>query len=364
MKSVKKSRLTIASIVTLLLVIIGAIHWFNNVSSIQKTIWGEEFKCDESFLPIIDSRVMQRLKQIDQAGPARYLGPSLPSFSRYEHSLGVFALLKKVGVSIKEQVTGLLHDASHTVFSHVGDYIWAKNINDYAEESFQDSIHLKYLQKNSINDAVKLIGLSLNDIDIEKNSYSALEQPLPDMCADRIQYNIHTGVLLGEISKADAEEISSDLNFKDNKWFFTNPKIAKKFADLSLYFTQNFWGAKWNTSMNIHFANALKRALKLKIITTNDLFSTDRIVMNKLIKNQDHFIQLNLQQCKQPIDKIPGKRYKKEFFTPKFRGIDPLVLIESGSMQRLTELDHMFRNHYEAVKKWCKDGFEIDILIS
>ena len=364
MKKLENAKVKILFAVVLILGIAGGIYWKNTGSSVQKTIWGEEFKCDASFLPIIDSPVMQRLKQIDQAGPARYLGPTLPSFSRYEHSLGVFALLKKVGVSIKEQITGLLHDASHTVFSHVGDYIWAKNINDYAEESFQDSIHLKYLHQNKISDVLKLVGLSLKDIDIEKNPYSALEQPLPDMCADRIQYNIHTGVLLGKISQADAEKITSDLNYKDNKWFFTKPEIAKKFAELSLYFTQNFWGARWNTSMNIHFANALKRALQLKLITIKDLFSTDRIVMNKLIKNQDHLIQLNLQQCKQPIDKIPGKNYKTETFKPKFRGIDPLIVDKSGKMHRLTQLDNMFRNHYEAVKKWCKDGFEIDILVS
>ena len=182
------------------------------------------------------------------------------------------------------------------------------------------------------------------------------------MCADRIQYNIHTGVLTHKISKKEAADIINSLKFKDGKWFFNDVENAKKFAELSLYFTQNFWGAKWNTSMNIHFANILKRALKLKILSKKDMFSTDRAVINKIIKNQDHIIQLNLQQCKQPLTLIKGKKYTKQFFSPKFRGVDPLVIDDNGKLRRLSDIDIMFKNHYNEIKSWCKAGFEMDIL--
>jgi len=327
-----------------------------------ETIWNEKIECDDNILKVINSPIIQRLKYIDQSGPARYLGPKLPSFTRYEHSIGILALLKKFNLSFKEQIAGLLYDSSHTVFSHVGDFIWADNINDYTESSFQDSIHMKYLKKYGCEKILKEIGLNLKDVDIENNNYLALDQSLPDMCADRIQYNIHTGVLIGKISKKDANDIVNSLGFKNSKWFFKDINLAKKFAELSLYFTQNFWGAKWNTSMNIHFANALKRALKLKILTSKDMFSTDKSIVNKLIKNQDRIIQLNLQQCKQPITRIQGQKYKKQVFHPKFRGIDPLIINQQGNLKRLSEVDIMFKNHYNEVKSWCKSGFEIDIL--
>ncbi len=363
MKLTKKSRVLAVFAITCLCIAIFGVRYHFQAPSLEETIWGEKIDCRD-FEPIVNSYVMKRLKQVDQSGPARYLGPTLPAFSRYEHSLGVFAILKKAGSSKKELAAGLLHDASHTVFSHVGDYIWAKNINDYSQESFQDRIHLSYLHQNKIDSALKQMGMSLGDIDIDKNDYKALEQKLPDMCADRIQYNIHTGVILGRISKKDAKQIMDDLKFDEEKWFFSDPKIAAKFANLSLDFTQNFWGAKWNVSMNIHFAQALKRALALNIITTKDLFSTDRIVMNKLIKNQDHLIQLNLQQCKNPTEKISGQKYRSEIFHPKFRGIDPLIKTENGGFKRLSDFDSDFKNKYESVKKWCEVGFEMDILIA
>ena len=361
-KDMKSLRLRIILSGAVALIVAGGVYYHLQHNQDYVTVWDEKIECAE-VMPVINSNVMQRLKYIDQSGGARYFFPKLPPFSRYEHSVGVYAILKKAGVSKKELVAGLLHDASHTVFSHVGDYIWTDDVNEYTKESYQDRIHREYLRKNKMEAVLKSINITLDDADIDKNDYKALEQHLPDMCADRIQYNIHTGFIMKMITQEEIKEILEDLEFKDNKWFFKNVDIARKFANLSIYFTQNFWGAKWNTTMNIHFANALKRALKLKIITKEDLFSTDEVVMNKLMKSRDHIIQLNLQQCQSPLKKISKQKYKTEKFFPKFRGIDPLIKKKDGTFSRLTEMDIMFKNSYDIVKQWCKDGYNIDILV-
>ncbi len=49
-------------------------------------------------------------------------------------------LIKLLGGSIKEQIAGLLHDVSHTAFSHVIDFA-LENINEnYHEEIFYEVI--------------------------------------------------------------------------------------------------------------------------------------------------------------------------------------------------------------------------------
>jgi HD superfamily phosphohydrolase len=326
-------------------------------------IWGDVLDLDDDLVTISETDVMRRLKKVDQSGPPRYIGPKLPAFSRFDHSIGALALLKKAGAGRKEQIAGLLHDSSHTVFSHVGDYIFSKDINDNAQESYQDKNHLSHLQKVGIGAILAKFGMSLDDLDLDKGEYARLEQPLPNMCADRIQYNIHTGVILGLLSEEEAAAIVADLKFEDGNWFFSKKDLAKKFANVSLYCTQNFWGAKWNTSMNIHFAAALRRALDVKLIRMEDLFTTDDMVMPKLENSSDDVIKANLQQCVLYDVKISGKQYVTKKFVPKFRGIDPFVKnSESGKLERLTALDLMFKNQYDAVKKWCADGYEIDIL--
>lgn len=357
----KSSKVRIILSCAIVSVIAYGIYYHLHHTGEYVEVWDEKVDCSD-VMPVINSDVMQRLKYIDQSGGARYFSPKLPAFSRYEHSIGVYAILKKAKVSKKELVAGLLHDASHTVFSHVGDYIWSKNVNDYTKESYQDKIHLEYLKKNEMEAVLKSLDMKLGDMDIKSNGYTALEQPIPDMCADRIQYNIHTGVITKIISQKEGREIIEDLEFKDNKWFFKNPDIARKFANLSIYFTQNFWGAKWNMIMNIHLANALKRALELKIITKDDLFSKDKIVMNKLATSADSIIQLNMLQCQEPLSKISEQKYRTEKFFPKFRGIDPLIRRKDGEFVRLSEIDIMFKNNYDTVKKWCKDGYELEIL--
>ena len=358
----KKHKLAIAfAIPTLLLSYFIFVYIFT--TDTFKSVWGDEYEITSEIKSVLETPTMERLKSVDQSGPARYLGPALPSFTRYEHSLGVWALLKKTGASLKEQIAGLLHDSSHTTFSHVSDFVFANKLGEFTQNGYQDLIHMEFLKKRvNLLKALAEFGITNDDLNPDKQEYKRLEQPLPDMCADRIQYNIHTGVLFRLISKYEAKKVFDNIEFKDGKWFFTKKHRAKKFAELSVYFTQNFWGAKWDISLYIHFANALKRALELKLITVDDLFSTDNIVMNKLTKNQDRIIQLNLQQCKEPLVKIHGKKYKTIFYKPKFRGIDPFVQNETGKLVRLSKIDPLFKNYYDSVREWCEKGYELDVL--
>lgn len=332
---------------------------------VYNTIWGDTIKIEGISKDLINNNIMKRIKDVDQSGPARFFGPQLPKFTRYDHCLGVMALVSKTKCTKKEQVAALLHDTSHTVFSHVSDYLFTdkESRNKYANNSYQDSIHMQYIKNAKLSKILNKYGLQESDLNPEHTDYKALDQPLPDMCADRIEYNLHTGVLFNLISKEEAKNIVDDLKYKNQKWYFTNPMFALKLAELSLYFTQNFWGAKWNISMNIHLAAALRRALHMKLIQYKHLYLTDTVIMRKLLRNQDKYIQTFIQQCRQPLNKIPGQKYEVLEFKPKFRGIDPLVQDpKSGKIVRLTELNIIFQNHYDSVREWCQKGYSINVL--
>ncbi len=101
-------------------------------------------------LELIKSEPIQRLKGISQFGiPEEFY--YLKNFSRYEHSIGVMILLKKLGADEKEQIAGLLHDVSHTAFSHVIDWV----VGDGLTEDYQDKQHKKFIQSSSLTKILK-----------------------------------------------------------------------------------------------------------------------------------------------------------------------------------------------------------------
>jgi Sec7-like guanine-nucleotide exchange factor len=138
--------------------------------------------------------------------------------------------------------------------------------------------------------------------------------------------------------------------------------VARNFAELSLYFTQHFWSSGYNCSSNFHFAKAIEIAMNKKMLSLGDLYLNDLELMEKIAKCEDDEIQTMLAQSKNPEVKIykKGYHYEKYPIIIKFRGVDPLVLTPTGSLKRLTEVDIMFKNYYEHVKKQCDKILIID----
>ena len=89
----------------------------------QDRVYGEVSIEDPAILDLIGCATFQRLKGIRQAGPSALTFP-FKDVTRFEHSLGVFILLRRLGAPRREQVAGLLHDISHTAFSHAVDFIY------------------------------------------------------------------------------------------------------------------------------------------------------------------------------------------------------------------------------------------------
>jgi hypothetical protein len=69
----------------------------------EDTIYGNYEIQEPVILELINSPALQRLKGIDQAGYSHVYFPGIPR-SRFNHSLGVYLLLKRYGASIEEQI--------------------------------------------------------------------------------------------------------------------------------------------------------------------------------------------------------------------------------------------------------------------
>ena len=66
--------------------------------------------------------------------------------TRYEHSVGVMLLVRRFGASLDEQIAALLHDVSHTAFSHVIDYVF----NDHDHQSYHEEKKEQFISGSDI----------------------------------------------------------------------------------------------------------------------------------------------------------------------------------------------------------------------
>jgi len=76
---------------------------------IKDKIFGKVKINEPVLLELLKSPPILRLKSISQFGvPDKYY--HIKNFNRYEHSMGVMILLRKLGATPEEQIAGLLHD--------------------------------------------------------------------------------------------------------------------------------------------------------------------------------------------------------------------------------------------------------------
>jgi HD superfamily phosphohydrolase len=304
---------------------------------------------------LLNAPIMKRLRGVDQTGPSRYFS-KLPAFSRYAHSIGVYALLRKYNVPFEEQIAGLLHDSSHTVFSHLADVLFKSS-----NESYQDDIFVWYLSKMGVNKILEPYGLDIAKVSPKRTEFKALEQELPSICADRIEYNLHTALLFGLISKREIKHIMRDLRYENKQWYFVNQASAQKFSKISLHFTENLWGSASNVAISHWSSEVIKRALELKIISIHEFhFGVDQKILDKLYRSQNPKIRRLLKYCRNDanyFEVVQGAECDLHF-KPKFRGVDPYVLVK-GKLHRLTTVNKNYNREYRRVKAKMKEGIKI-----
>lgn len=325
-----------------------------NQHVIIKSIYGAFEIDDPAFIAILQSPIMERIKKVTQGGITDVVFKEL-AFSRFDHCVGVALLLKKFGASREEQLAGLLHDASHTAFSHMGDMVYYQGAQRH---SYQDNIHDWYLEKCDINKLLKPFGYTLYDVSPKRSAFTLLERDLPDICVDRLEYNIRSGVTWKLIKEEDALTIVNNLHYEDSHWFFTDATAARKLGDLSLELTKLFC-TPWNKLMYMWGAESIKQAFKIGLVTPEEFhFSNDYDVWEKLQKSDDPTIQENVQKIINVHDHYESapEGTKPDFIAKtKFRGINPFVKTEHG-LQLLTEIDKEFKVLFEQIRKTVTDG--------
>ncbi len=306
---------------------------------ITDEVYGDEEINEPVLIELINSKPIQRLKEINQYGlPDTYYHKK--NFSRYEHSIGVLILLRRFGANLKEQIAGLLHDISHTAFSHVVDWV----IGDSIKEDFQDKNHLSVMENSEIPALLEKYKINFKEIS-ELEYFSLLENHAPDICADRIDYTLRE---LKKENKLFEDFMSSLMNY-NGKIIFNNPKSAKNFAFAYLTLQKEHWAGDQARMRYCLLSRALRIALDNKLITLQDLYKTDLEVMGLLEKSSIKEISDNLNLLKNNLT-IRENSDSGVVLKKKFRYIDPEFLSE-GKLVRVSSFFKDYKQSLEIEKQ-------------
>ncbi len=294
---------------------------------IKDSVYGSFFLSSPVILELIASAPIQRLKKVSQMGPPDEFY-HLPGYSRYVHSIGVMLLLKHLGAPEAEQVAGLIHDVSHTAFSHIIDWV----IGLGQVESFQDDQHKEVVYKTEIISILRKYGLDPAYI-LDYHHFPLLEQNIPLLCADRIDYAIR------EFQPEIAQLCFRGLTTADSKIVYKDKKTAQVFGYNFLLRQKVHWaGYEAVTRYNL-FAEALRIALHYKLISMDNFMGEESKIIDLLNNSNNRTIQKILNTLKsKDLSTLPKN---KTVTRKKFRYVDPLYL-DKGKLYQLSHTDPDF----------------------
>lgn len=300
-------------------------------------VYGQAIIDEPVILDLLALPEMQRLKGVDQAG---YFTPYYPlaKHSRFEHSVGVYLLLRQHGASIREQIAGLLHDISHSVFSHCIDYVFAEGSEE--KHSHQDNAFDGYVRKSGVPDVLDKHGYDLDYI-LDDTNFPLKEKDIPDLCADRIDYSIRTAIVFDQRPAEEIRSLLRELKAVDGQWVFDSLSAAQRFASLFERMNRIYYSNIESALMFRTVGDVLKHALRQGYIVQSDLYTTDDEVLLKVIaySEKDERLQYLLRRMN---NEIPATNDEEEYEVKvlcKSRIVDPFFRNADGNARRVSDFD-------------------------
>lgn len=295
-------------------------------------------------LDLIQTFTIQRLRGVLQHGISGLLGITRAT-TRYEHSLGVMLLVRRLGAPLEEQIAALLHDASHTAFSHVVDYVF----DGHDSQSYHEEMKESYLAGSDIPEVLAKHGYDWRAF-LEEAQYPLLEQPTPDLCADRLDYFLRDSRDLGLATGEQTRTALENLLDYGQRIVVKQVETARWLGYTFIEADQASWANFREVGIYELTARAIRTALRIGVLDENDLWTTDQEAWDKLRSSTAPELQRQVKLISTETQFVWDEAAPTFRVSTKLRTIDPLVLLH-GRVRRLSALDPEFARHRAAYLK-------------
>jgi HD superfamily phosphohydrolase len=324
-----------------------------NQMEITDKLYGTFNITEPVLIELLSSQCVERLRGIRQYGlPPEYYGNG--SFSRHEHSVGTMLLLRLLGAGLIEQAAGLLHDISHTAFSHVTDSV----LGGPSQTDTQDERHIEYLLSSGVADVLICHGLDPAQV-ADLKSHRLLEREAPELCADRIDYALREFAF--QPNTKSASYYLARLSVHKGNIVFANKSSAESFSTFYLQSLSREWAGVEKTVRQHLFAHAIRRALEDGTIRMDDLFLDDGHVLQKLQAARNPSIRAALELLSKRLDMEPAKEDAHLEMPRYFRYVDPLFF-KDGALCRLTDESAKYRRLVEKRRRTHNKGIKVNLV--
>ncbi|MCR6109699.1 HD domain-containing protein [Bacillus sp. A301a_S52] len=313
------------------------------------------FNVDKVLANMIESEPVQRLKGIHQGG-ASYLVNRDWNVTRYEHSLGTMLLVKHLGGSLEEQIAALLHDVSHTAFSHVIDAVF-----EHDQEDYHEKIYEQVIGKSDLPIILSQHGYDYEELLFDHGQWQLLEQPPPTLCADRVDYTLRDMYTYGHITKEEVTKFIADLTVIEGEMAVKTVSSAEWFV--STYFKEviGFFMHPLNVYGYEALARLLKTALTANILTEDDFLNDDARVIAKLTASSNKDIQTQLSRLHPHVTVVEEDTHYTFHRKNKVRLIDPLVYTE-GHLKPVSHLSKKAKSMINQTKEKTLAGSYVKVI--
>ncbi|WP_181349608.1 HD domain-containing protein [Thalassobacillus sp. CUG 92003] len=317
------------------------------------TIYGE-YVIEGVLEELIMSAPVQRLKGVYQGG-ASFLVNEKWCVTRYEHSIGVMLLIRRLGGSIEEQIAGLLHDVSHTAFSHVVDFAL-----DRKDEDYHDSIFQQIVMASEIPRILARHGYQEHDVLWDESKWTLLEQPAPELCADRVDYTLRDMYHYDYIALDEAVKFLGNLVVIDGRMYPKHLAAAEWFVETYYKEVISFFMDPLNIYGYDSLAHTIKLALDRSVISLADLQGEDKALWHKLSSAEDPEIHKQLRKLHRNVRVREDRNDYDIHRKSKARLIDPSVP-QGDKVIKASSLSPRVKSMGEEAFKKAQEGVYIKI---
>ncbi|MGX7417678.1 HD domain-containing protein [Carnobacterium gallinarum] len=313
-----------------------------------------EFDFAPIFAELIETTTFQRLKNVHMAGAA-YLVNDLWDETRYEHSLGVALLIKRLGGSQEEQIAGLLHDISHTAFSHVID-----TALDNKKENYHEQIKEQVLEDSQIPLVLEKWGYSYQRVALDDSNWGILEKEAPKLCADRIDYTLREIHRYYEVPLKEIELFIQSLIVEENEIIVQSVRQAEWFVENYYKIVIDFFYDPLNIYSSEIVSNILKLSLENQEIDAKDLLLTDDQLLVKLQKSETLQIKELLVHLTSHVELVVDEQDYDIHQKKKLRLVDPTVCI-NGKLVPVSTVSQKVKKLNKEALAFSKKGIYLKV---